>query len=75
MQFDPRQATGPWAVQRTTMTHLALIQKAAAKRAALLSAQYSNAKAYRGIPYTRLTNMKPEPKCQLTYRGVPYNFG
>lgn len=57
------------------MTHLALIKKAATKRAALLSAQYSNAKAYRGVPYTRLTNMKPEPKCRLTYRGVPYNFG
>ena len=42
------------------------------KRRALLGAQYSNAKAYRGVPYQHITNGKAVHG-SLTYRGVTYN--
>lgn len=54
------------------MTELQLIKKQTLKRRALLEAQYSNAKAYRGVPYTSLANGKAVHG-NLTYRGVSYS--
>ncbi len=54
------------------MTILQHIQKAEQKRRALLAAQYNSAKAYRGVPYERVTKGKPV-KAHLTYRGISYN--
>lgn len=56
------------------MSDLNHVKKAAQKKLALLECQYSNAKAYRGVPYQKLTNMKPAMKPELMYRGVPYKF-
>ena len=56
------------------MSHLALIQKAAQKRFALLEAQYSNAKAYRGVAYDRFIVNQPSVAREMTYRGVKH-FG
>jgi len=53
------------------MTALEIIKKKELKRRALLGAQYSNAKAYRGVPYEHITNGKPV-HCSMTYRGVNY---
>lgn len=54
------------------MTILQHIQKKEQRRRALLEAQYSNAKAYRGVPYSHVTNGKAVHG-SLTYRGVTYN--
>ena len=54
------------------MTILQHLQKKEQKRRALLEAQYSNAKAYRGVPYSHVTNGKPVHG-HLTYRGVSYD--
>ena len=54
------------------MTILQHIQKAEQKRRALLGAQYSSLKAYRGVPYEKVTNGKPVHG-SLTYRGVSYS--
>lgn len=53
------------------MTILQHIQKKEQKRRALLGAQYSSVKAYRGVVYTKLANGKPVHG-RLTYRGVQY---
>ena len=53
------------------MTELTLIQKKEQKRRALFEAQYTNAKAYRGVPYAKVTNGKAVHG-SLTYRGVSY---
>ena len=53
------------------MTILQHVQKKEQRRRALLGAQYSNTKAYRGVPYQHLTNGKPVHS-RLTYRGVTY---
>ena len=54
------------------MTELALIKKKELKRRALLEAQYTNAKAYRGVAYQNIANGKPVHG-RLTYRGVAYS--
>lgn len=54
------------------MTELQLIKKQTLKRRALFEAQYTNAKAYRGVPYTNLANGKAVHG-SLTYRGISYN--
>jgi len=53
------------------MTALDIIKRKELKRRALLGAQYSNAKAYRGVPYAHVTNGKAVHS-SLTYRGVSY---
>ena len=53
------------------MTALELIQKKELKRRALLGAQYTSLKAYRGVPYQHITNGKAVHG-NLTYRGVAY---
>ena len=53
------------------MTELQLIKKQTMKRRALFEAQFTNAKAYRGVPYEHVTNGKPVHG-SLTYRGVAY---
>ena len=53
------------------MTILQHIQKKELKRRALLGAQYSSAKAYRGVMYSKLANGKPVHG-RLTYRGAQY---
>ena len=53
------------------MTILQHIQKKEQKRRALFEAQFSNAKAYRGVPYSKVTNGKAVHG-RLTYRGVVY---
>ena len=54
------------------MTILQHIQKKEQKRRALFEAQFSNAKAYRGIPYGKVANGKAVHG-NLTYRGVSYS--
>lgn len=54
------------------MTILQHVQKKEQRRKALLGAQYTNAKAYRGVKYTHITNGKPVHG-SLTYRGVAYS--
>lgn len=54
------------------MTILQHLQKAEQRRRALLGAQYSSLKAYRGIPYAKVTNGKAVHG-SLTYRGVSYS--
>ena len=54
------------------MTLLQHIQKKELRRRALLEAQYSNAKAYRGVSYSHVTNGKAVHG-PLTYRGVAYS--
>ena len=54
------------------MTELTLIQKKEQKRRALFEAQFSNAKAYRGVPYGKVTNGKAVHG-RLAYRGVAYS--
>ena len=54
------------------MTILQHIQKSEQKRRALLEAQYSSLKAYRGVPYGKVTNGKAVHG-RLTYRGVAYS--
>jgi len=54
------------------MTILQHVQKSEQKRRALFEAQYTNAKAYRGVPYTNLANGKAIHG-NLTYRGISYN--
>jgi len=53
------------------MTALEIIKNKELKRRALLGAQYSSLKAYRGVPYEHVTNGKPVHG-SLTYRGVSY---
>ena len=53
------------------MTLLQILQKKELKRLALLEAQYTNAKAYRGVAYENVTNGKAVHG-NLTYRGVSY---
>jgi hypothetical protein len=53
------------------MTILQHVQKAEKRRRALLEAQYTNAKAYRGVSYENF-NAKT-PRGVFTYRGVVYN--
>lgn len=53
------------------MTLLQILQKKELKRLALLEAQYTNTKAYRGVPYEHVTNGKPV-HAKLTYRGISY---
>jgi len=53
------------------MTILQHIQKKEQKRRALFEAQFSNAKAYRGVPYGKVANGKAV-QGNLTYRGVSY---
>ena len=53
------------------MTILQHIQKKEQRRRALLGAQYSSVKAYRGVSYAKVTNGKPVHG-RLTYRGVSY---
>ena len=65
-------ATGAWALSSNPMTELTLIQKKEQKRRALFEAQFSNAKAYRGVPYGKVTNGKAVHG-RLTYRGVAYS--
>lgn len=54
------------------MTILQHVQKAEQRRRARIQAQYSNLKAYRGVPYEHVTNGKPIHG-SLTYRGVSYS--
>lgn len=54
------------------MTILQHEQKKEQRRQALLGAQYTNTRAYRGVPYTQITNGKPVHG-NLTYRGVAYS--
>lgn len=54
------------------MTILQHVQKKEQRRRALLGAQYTNAKAYRGVPYGKVANGKAVHG-RLTYRGVSYN--
>ena len=53
------------------MTILQHVQKSEQKRRALLGAQYTSLKAYRGVPYGKVTNGKAV-QGRLTYRGVSY---
>lgn len=53
------------------MTILQHVQKAEQRRRARIQAQYSNLKAYRGVPYEHVTNGKAIHG-SLTYRGVAY---
>ena len=53
------------------MTLIQHIQKSEQKRRALLGAQYTSLKAYRGVPYTKVANGKAVHG-NLTYRGVSY---
>lgn len=53
------------------MTILLHEQKKEQRRKALLGAQYTNTKAYRGVQYNRIANGKPIHG-NLTYRGVTY---
>ena len=53
------------------MTILQHLQRKEQRRRALLGAQYSSLKAYRGVPYEHITNGKPIHG-SLTYRGVSY---
>ena len=53
------------------MTILQHVQKKEQRRKALLGAQYTNTKAYRGVQYSHITNGKPV-QGSLTYRGVAY---
>lgn len=71
LQIDPGQATGTWALWRNPMTILQHIQKKEQKRRALFEAQFTNAKAYRGVPYGQVVNAKAVHG-NLTYRGVSY---
>jgi len=54
------------------MTILQHVQKAEQKRRALLAAQYSSLKAYRGVPYEKAANGRAITG-NLTYRGVDYS--
>ena len=54
------------------MTILQHVQKKEQKRRALFEAQFTNAKAYRGVPYSQVVNAKAVHG-NLTYRGVSYN--
>ena len=47
------------------MTILQHVQKAEQRRRARIQAQYSNLKAYRGVPYEHVTNGKPDPEPYL----------
>lgn len=53
------------------MTILQHIQKSEQKRRALIGAQYTSLKAYRGVPYGKVANGKAV-QGNLTYRGVSY---
>ena len=53
------------------MTILQHVQKTEKRRRALLEAQYTNAKAYRGVPYENFD--EKTPRGVFTYRGVVYN--
>ena len=53
------------------MTILQHLQAKEQKRRALLGAQYSSLKAYRGVRYGKLANGKAVHG-SLTYRGVSY---
>ena len=53
------------------MTILQHVQKSELKRRALLGAQYNSLKAYRGVPYGKVTNGKAV-QGRMTYRGVSY---
>lgn len=53
------------------MTILQHLVKAEQKRRALLGAQYTSLKAYRGVPYGKVTNGKAVHG-NLTYRGASY---
>jgi len=53
------------------MTELQMIKRQTLKRRALLEAQYTSLKAYRGVPYTNIANGKAVHG-NLTYRGVSY---
>ena len=53
------------------MTILQHIQKSELKRRALLGAQYTSLKAYRGVPYSKVANGKAVHG-RMTYRGVSY---
>ena len=57
------------------MTMLQHIQKSEQKRRALLGAQYTSLKAYRGIPYTDLSYDRPvkSGSTDLAYRGISYS--
>ena len=65
MQRDLRQP------RSNPMTILQHVQKKEQRRKALLGAQYTNAKTYRGVKYTHITNGKPVHG-NLTYRGIAY---
>jgi len=54
------------------MNTLEIIKKRTLKQRALFAAQYTNAKAYRGVPYKNLA-AGPAVHGNLTYRGVSYN--
>lgn len=54
------------------MTLLQYVQKSEQKRRALLQAQYTSLKAYRGVPYQNIANAKAVHG-NLTYRGVSYS--
>lgn len=53
------------------MTILEHVQKKEQKRRALLEAQFTNTKAYRGVRYDKLVNA-PAVHGNLTYRGANY---
>ena len=53
------------------MTIFQHIQKKEQKRRALLGAQFTSAKAYRGVSYSKIANGKAV-RGNLTYRGVKY---
>ena len=55
------------------MTILQHIQKKEQKRRALLEAQYTNTKSYRGVSYEKVANGKAIHG-NLTYRGVSYTI-
>ena len=53
------------------MTILQHVQKSEQRRRALIGAQYTSLKAYRGVPYKNIANAKAVHG-NLTYRGVSY---
>ena len=72
LQIDPSHATGTGAtVELIPMTILEHVQKKEQKRRALFEAQFTNAKAYRGVQYDKLAN-GPAVHGNLTYRGAGY---
>ena len=53
------------------MTILQHVQKKEQKRRALFEAQFTDAKAYRGVPYSQVVDAKAVHG-NLTYRDVSY---